>query len=414
MKKQTTRIMASTSSKTPCVTCGKGAGLFKCEGCLQTFCTKHVVEHRQTLHQQLDEIIMEHDCLQQTIVENKNQCHPLLNYIYEWEEKSIKKIQQLARETREKVDELENEQKSQFLYTILNVKFMYVYIGTVSEELKVLTGRIKKAREEDDFFETDLNKWISTLERLKHELMTSPLSSSVKEDQTVPLIYQLKLIPKTSNSKFLEMEDENISQHLQNELKLMSREDIFGCCLPGATIEDNGRLVIHSKGGCSVEVRGKVEYSSGKHRFRLQIDKNTLGLWVFFGIISTLTPMAINSCESSSAYGWVDYNDFFLAGVRQNNQITGKFSHTREKDIISLMFDCTTRKIHYMNERSQQSQQLDIDIKANVYFLGNYTSIYMVQMIEYACSVPKANRKYILLMDFYAKNIKNDKFCLYV
>jgi phosphoribosylaminoimidazole-succinocarboxamide synthase len=106
--------MTSTTSKTPCITCGKGTGLFKCEGCTQTFCTKHVVEHRKTLHHQLDEIIVEHDTLHQTIIENKGQNHPLIIFIDEWEQKSIKTIQQIAQETRQKVEELANIHTSKF------------------------------------------------------------------------------------------------------------------------------------------------------------------------------------------------------------------------------------------------------------------------------------------------------------
>ncbi len=120
--------MASASSKTPCVTCGKGStGLFKCEGCTQTFCTKHVVEHRQTLHHQLDDIIIKHDTLQETINKNKDQCHPLLDYIHEWERKSIEKIQQMAKETRQNLAELANVHKGEFLNTILIIKIMTIF-----------------------------------------------------------------------------------------------------------------------------------------------------------------------------------------------------------------------------------------------------------------------------------------------
>ncbi|CAF4235743.1 unnamed protein product [Rotaria sp. Silwood2] len=332
--------MASAASKTPCVTCGKGTGLFKCEGCTQTFCTKHVTEHRQTLHHQLDEIIIEHDSLQEKILENKDQNDPLINYIDEWEQKSIIKIQQIAKETRRKIVELTD-----------------IHKRTVPKELNVLAERIKKAREEDDFFETDLNNWISTLNRLKHELMNVPLSNNIEEDQSAPLIYQLKLVTISS-----ELDNKSMLKYSQIEPKITASDDIFECCIDGAKIEDNGRLVIRTEGIHPVEVRGKVGYSSGIHRFRFQIEKNPSGIWIFFGIISKSVPMAHNSPNSSSAYGWADYNDYFLDGIRQNNQSTVKFQHTIEKDIIALVVDCTNRKIYYTNERSQKNQQLAIDI----------------------------------------------------
>ncbi|CAF1065262.1 unnamed protein product [Rotaria sordida] len=332
--------MASVTSKTPCVTCGKGAGLFKCEGCTQTFCTKHVAEHRQTLHHQLDEIIVKHDSLQEKIIENKDQSNPLIKYVDEWEQKSIVKIQQMAEETRQKV-----------------VKLSDIHKRTVSKELNLLTEQIKKAREEDDFIETDLIYWISTLNRMRDELITVPLSNNIKEDQSAPLIYQLKLT--TTSSEF---DDKSMFQYRQAHLQTTTSGDILERCLDGAKIGDNGQLVEHSDWDCPVEVRGKVGYTSGTHRFRLQIEKNPRGTWIFFGIISKTQLMTKCSYESSSAYGWADYDDYFLGGVRQNNQNTGQFYDTVESDIITLIVDCTNRKICYVNEKRQKSQQLDINI----------------------------------------------------
>lgn len=108
--------MASSSiSKAPCATCeNKGVGIFKCEGCAQVFCRKHVIEHRDILSHQLDVIVVEYDTLQQTIVENKdnqNHHHPLIKQIDKWERDSIVKIQQTAYEARQQVNELVNSQK---------------------------------------------------------------------------------------------------------------------------------------------------------------------------------------------------------------------------------------------------------------------------------------------------------------
>ena len=146
-----------------------------------------------------------------------------------------------------------------------------------------------------------------------------PLSSNFQENQSAPLIYQLQLV--TVSPECNEFKD------CQTEPKMFVSEDIFELCLDGASIEDNGRLVVHSKGNHAVEVRGKVGYSSGIHRFRLHFEKSSLGTWIFIGIISDSTSMAKNSFGSSSSYGWADYDDFFVAGIRQNNQTTGQFTH---------------------------------------------------------------------------------------
>ena len=103
--------MASSSTvKAPCATCGsKSVGIFKCEGCTQLFCRKHVSEHRDILSQRLDEIVIEHDTLQQIIIEKKDQVnynHPVLKQIDEWQKNSIMKIHQTAEIVRQQLNEL--------------------------------------------------------------------------------------------------------------------------------------------------------------------------------------------------------------------------------------------------------------------------------------------------------------------
>jgi hypothetical protein len=63
----------------------------------------------------LDEIVLEHDTLQQTLAEQNDQDtnrHSLLRQIEEWEKDSIIKIQQAAEETRKQVEKLTSSQKS--------------------------------------------------------------------------------------------------------------------------------------------------------------------------------------------------------------------------------------------------------------------------------------------------------------
>jgi uncharacterized Fe-S cluster-containing radical SAM superfamily protein len=110
---QKQNFMASSStSKAPCATCGnKGVGIFKCEGCGKVFCRKHLIEHRDVLSQQLDEIVLEYDTLRQTMAEsqdkpNHHRDHPLMKQIDKWEKESIEKIRQTANEARQQVNAL--------------------------------------------------------------------------------------------------------------------------------------------------------------------------------------------------------------------------------------------------------------------------------------------------------------------
>ncbi len=69
--------------------------------------------------------------------------------------------------------------------------------------------QIKKAREEDNFFENDLRNWTSILEKLKQELKTASLPHNIKEDITSPLVYQIQIFTLSSNSKSFEINYKN-------------------------------------------------------------------------------------------------------------------------------------------------------------------------------------------------------------
>ena len=105
--------MASAISKRLCFSCGKSVGQFKCEGCGSTFCTKHASDHRQTLNQQLDGVIIEHDSFQQIATNNEIQYQPLLKSIDQWEQNSINQVRKAAKEVREQVTQLLHRNKSE-------------------------------------------------------------------------------------------------------------------------------------------------------------------------------------------------------------------------------------------------------------------------------------------------------------
>ena len=93
---------------------GSKAICMKCEGCSQIFCLKHVVEHRQVLTGQLDEILHEQTVLQQATNDNEYHTKFLMDSIQRWEEKSIEKIRQMANDLRQRVTLSDQKQKSNF------------------------------------------------------------------------------------------------------------------------------------------------------------------------------------------------------------------------------------------------------------------------------------------------------------
>jgi hypothetical protein len=356
--------MTSTTLKAHCIKCDNSIGQFKCEGCSQRFCVKHVVEHRQILNQKLEEIILEHKALQQTANENKNPSQFLLASIEQWEQKSIEKIRQMANEARQKVVQLVNTHKSEFRksYFLFFMNRLIVEQAE-SEELQNLTKEIAIACENDGFFETDLQHWTSILEKAKHQLKAVALSAEMKEDKTVPLVYQLQIVSSSSKLISLETVVKTKSNYYEIEPDSIVSDEKFDRCYGNGKIQQHGHLVTNGTDSFfGTEIRGKAEYSSGVHEIRFQIENNPSKIWIFIGIITKGARMGGNLFTSSSVYGWGDYNDYFLAGHRQKTNSDVFFIHTRENDIVVLMLDCIERTIRYTIERTQQSEQLSIDM----------------------------------------------------
>ena len=168
--------MATSISKAQCVTCGKDKGTTRCEGCSQSFCFNHLLEHRQQLSQQLDEIQMTRDLLRQTLTEHSNnsQTHPLIDQINRWEQDSINIIRKTAEEVRQLMRNYTTE-----------------HLSEMEKKLNELTAQLTESREENDFMEGDLQQWNQKLTQMNEELL-EPSNIKVKQSST-PLITKINV-----------------------------------------------------------------------------------------------------------------------------------------------------------------------------------------------------------------------------
>ena len=156
--------MATAANKTRCTICGKERATFRCAGCLDEFCHKHLNDHRQELHKQLDEIEMHRDVFRESLNEQikKPNNHVLMQQIDNWERASIKKIRQAAQEAREVA--LKNTDKN---------------IYQLETKLNKLTDQLRESRDEDDFNEINLRHFQEQLKQLTDEL-TKPSNISIR------------------------------------------------------------------------------------------------------------------------------------------------------------------------------------------------------------------------------------------
>ena len=160
--------------KNRCAVCNKEKASFRCGGCSQDFCYKHVADHRQQLDQQLDEIEAARDLFRQTLTQQTSepQRHVFIQTINQWENSSIDKIKQTAEDARQLV-----------------FKHTEKHFVNIEEQLSQLTNQLRENREENDFVETDLNRWNDELKRLTEEL-DKPAFLTIQQNST-PLVTEI-------------------------------------------------------------------------------------------------------------------------------------------------------------------------------------------------------------------------------
>ncbi|CAF1531230.1 unnamed protein product [Rotaria sp. Silwood1] len=337
-------MASSTVAKLPCVTCEKAAGVFTCRGCIKDFCTRHATEHRQMLNQQMEEVTLCHDQLRQSFDEQAKEPrqHPLMQKIDEWERNSIEKIRQVADDARKQ---------------LLNA--IGKYTNKMTEVLGNLTQKLTKARDDDDFVETDLKDWTDKLNKIKND-WTAPQTINIQQDAN-----EVSFIRKITINDW---SDDCLEQ---------SAGDI--------RIEENGLVIVHGPSQGHAAVRGRCQYSSGQHRFRFKIETLGASKWVFFGIKPKDAPMIPDSANTNTAYGWAGGNAVLLNGAVQSNY-NGYTSDMEMNDIFELIVDCDEKKLRLINERTRSTYELNVDVTKCSFpwqlNIGLYYSNDRVRMID--------------------------------
>jgi DNA repair exonuclease SbcCD ATPase subunit len=176
--------MATFESKARCKTCNEEKRTVICEGCFQLFCFDHLIDHRQELNQQLDHIEMDRDLFEQALNEDTTdrQKHVLLQQIGQWEQDSIKKIQQRASECRQSVIEHINKN-----------------IHQIEAKLTKLTDQIRKIRQENDFNEIDLKEFNKQLNQLQQQQIHESSNFSIQQSSTL-FVNEISVVVATRKS----------------------------------------------------------------------------------------------------------------------------------------------------------------------------------------------------------------------
>lgn len=291
------------SLKSPCIICGKMAGVFSCRGCSENFCLRHTSIHREQLQTTMDEILHHHEQFRrnlqgQNLEQNQEN---LLEQINRWEEQSLEKIRRLAEETRQQLVRIVREQ---------NV--------SLNEHLAQLKEQIDRARQDGGFYENDLKSWSNRLQQLQRNFT---------EQQTI------QIDERTGASPFI----------------------------PRIFLHDRVRVNSSPYEDYSPR-KDKDVYSSGKHLVRFKIEDYQRNTSIILGIISRTHANISNPYRNPTFYGWTEKNLVYRAGVIEEN-FRGYMSDFRNNDALLLMIDCQQERINLTNTRTNHSYDLDVDVR---------------------------------------------------
>ena len=312
-----------------CVTCDKNVGIMTCNGCQQIFCSKHSIEHRQKLANQLDGIMREHNSLQREF-ERSFKEHSLFKKIDIWEKESIAKIQAAAETARTDLRKMIDKSKEPFSKTY----------GDIAMNLR-------SSREADDFTEKELNRWTKQLKQLKLEI-TSPLPLKLIENEW-------------SVIKLITVKDNNTSSNIPVSIT----QDRFSKVIGGVILDEDGHVAKHTKNDWNYEyVLGEQLYSEGRHTILFKIEQSGTPYNIFFGCISSEAIQSRISINSSFTVGWFGFNQVYQHGIRNGNPNSHGYNSNviATNDVLYLSFDCDQKQIELFHEDTNKRHILTVDI----------------------------------------------------
>jgi hypothetical protein len=331
-------MSASVIGKKQCVTCSKGGGIMICDGCQQSFCGKHSIEHRQELTNQLDGIMQEHDLLQQELGQASID-NSLLKQINQWEKESITKIQVAAEAARADLQQILDRSREK-----------------ISKTCRDIAVNLRSSREVDDFSESDLDRWMEQLKELKLEF-DSPSSIKLVEDKDsrIPLI-------KIKHSSFTSRKPTNSKQISAAKNPALSVvQERFSQVFGDGVIEREGTVIRHvGARGDHLHILGKQLYSQGRQVVQFRVGCEEALYNAFLGCTSSQSNNNKLHYASLTSAGWFGRNEIYRHGVINYKDYDS--NEIRTNDVLSVTFDCENRQIELCHERTNKTNKIPIDI----------------------------------------------------
>lgn len=347
--------MATINAKKPCAKCSNGSAVTTCDGCQQSFCTKHFVEHRHDLFEQMENINKEHDFIRRDSLEEAPK-HPFFNRIDTWERESISKIQAAAEKARTDLQQLLDRTKTDLKLSI-----------------EKLTKEFNACQQSDNFTENDLKRWTEKLKELRKNLDAPSTIFLINDEDTKSSIRLIRISDKQSKpppsqqQQSIQRPSSAVIRPVENRISNIKElihltNEKFGEIDGKAVLSEDNYLATCCLASILTQpiIYGANRYSTGKHHIRFRIEK--LGdLRLFFGIIRSLENISRSGQSqnsNNSLYGWWDLNEAIVNGRIQ----TTKYRHiVSTGDELTLTLDCDNKQIQLQHHRTKRLAQLSID-----------------------------------------------------
>ena len=304
------------STRTSCGTCGQVAGIFTCRGCSESFCLRHTNEHRDVIDKQMNQIMQTHNQFKKTMVDQTTEqlCQSFLQQIERWEQQSMSKIRQVAKDVREHVLTTVRQRTDNF-----------------KEKLALLTQQLNRAKQDGEYFENDIRDWSERLHKLQEAFQEQQKMQICNEKSTTPFISKISISDMSDGAFTPSYSTMNYHKSLTNYSEEYS------------------------------DVRESGEYSTGVRALRFKIEQYGPTSSVLFGIISKRGTEGSTPYDNPTLYGWGEKNLVYRGGDVQANH-DGYRSDIQTDDILMLTIDCDRELITLKNERTFRSYVLEVDL----------------------------------------------------
>ena len=333
-------IASARGAEVPCSVgdCSDVAiGVFRCNGCLHNFCSKHSIEHRRGLGDRLGELLRREHSMSEYAkdLKERSRHHPLLDEIDRWETAAIEKVRKAAEEARLEV-----------------LRFNIRDLETIENILRRINGEMNDRLQSDNFLEGHLTEWRTNLDQLKNSLNTKPPPIALREDRSSPLVSRISV----ELSRYIGPCDPS---HGDTRLsRYMGPHDT-----PRGDPRSQGFVVMSMHGTDNTHglIKNQLEYSSGSHRFRIKIQR-MYNKWIFFGIVSSKDPSKTKIHDSYSLHGWNGQYQVVPSGKKIRNISSCDYGWEQD-DIADLVLDCDTETIQLTNDRTETTREIAVNMK---------------------------------------------------